>query len=233
MYVLNKQEFRDSICLRYGWRIPNTPAYCQCGKKNDIDHTLSCPNGGYTIMRHNCVRDLEGELMKEVCRDVKIEPDLIPVSEQEKVDKARLDVSGVGVWGTHERTFLDVKIFHPNCPSYANMEMEKAYVLHENTKKRKYKERVLNVEHGTLTPVVFSTTGGAGPEANSHHKRIAQLISTKRKEDYSCVINYIRTRLRFNLLRSILIAVRGERGKRIKPDPISEIEFGMVPKLKD
>ena len=51
-YVLNKQEFRDSICLRYGWNIPDTPAYCQCGKKNDIDHTLSCPNGGYTIMRH-------------------------------------------------------------------------------------------------------------------------------------------------------------------------------------
>ena len=27
-YVLNKQEFRDSIYLRCGWMIPNTPAYC-------------------------------------------------------------------------------------------------------------------------------------------------------------------------------------------------------------
>ena len=25
-YVLNKQEFRDSICLRYGWKIANTPS---------------------------------------------------------------------------------------------------------------------------------------------------------------------------------------------------------------
>ena len=82
-YVLNKQEFRDSICLRYGWNIPDTPAYCQCGKKNDIDHTLSCPNGGYTIMRHNGIRDLEGELMKEVCRDVKIEPEFC-LSESER-----------------------------------------------------------------------------------------------------------------------------------------------------
>ena len=24
-YVLNKQQFRDSICLRYGWHILNTP----------------------------------------------------------------------------------------------------------------------------------------------------------------------------------------------------------------
>ena len=120
-YVLNKQEFRDSVCLRYGWRIPDTPAFCQCGKKNSIDHTLSCPNGGYTIMRHNGIRDLEGELMKEVCRDVKIEPEL-PLGEQVmsgiNSDKARLDVSGVGVWGTHERTFLDIKVFHPNCSSY-------------------------------------------------------------------------------------------------------------------
>ena len=33
-FVLNKQEFRDSVCLRYGWNIPDTPSFCQCGKKN-------------------------------------------------------------------------------------------------------------------------------------------------------------------------------------------------------
>ena len=27
-YTLNKQEFRDSISLRYGWKIPNTPSFC-------------------------------------------------------------------------------------------------------------------------------------------------------------------------------------------------------------
>ena len=232
-YVLNKQEFRDSVCLRYGWRIPDTPAYCQCGKKNSIDHTLSCPNGGYTIMRHNGIRDLEGELMKEVCRDVKIEPELLPVGEQNMAgnnsDKARLDVSGVGVWGTHERTFLDVKVFHPNCSTYIGMDVDQTYVHHENIKKRAYRERVLNVEHGSLTPIVLSTTGGVGLEADKHHKRIAQLISLKKNEEYSHVINYIRTRLRFNLLRSILVAVRGERGRRTKFGPISSIEYGMIP----
>ena len=33
-YIINKQEFRDSICLWYGWKIPNTPIYCGCGQKN-------------------------------------------------------------------------------------------------------------------------------------------------------------------------------------------------------
>ena len=172
-------------------------------------------------MRHNGIRDLEGELMKEVCKDVKIEPELQLVGEREMSgntqNKARLDVSGVGVWGTHERTFLDIKVFHPNCASYVNMDLQAAYVHHENIKKRNYKERVLNVEHGSLTPIIFSTTGGAGPEADRHHKRIAQQIAMKRKEEYSHVIQYIRTRLRFNLLRSILVAIRGERGKVQKP----------------
>ena len=232
-YVLNKREFRDSICLRYGWSIPDTPAYCQCGQKNSLDHTLTCSKGGYTIMRHNGIRDLEGELMQEVCKDVKIEPELLPVGEREMSgitqDKARLDVSGVGVWGTHERTFLDIKVFHPNCATYVNMDLERSYVHHENIKKRNYRERVLNVEHGSFTPIIFTTTGGAGPEAQRHHKRIAQLIALKRKEEYSSVIQYIRTRLRFNLLRSILVAIRGERGKSSRTKPISSIEFGMIP----
>ena len=64
-YTLNKQEFRDSVCLRYGWNVPNTPSFCQCGKENDVDHALSCKKGGYVAMRHNRVRDLEAELMKE------------------------------------------------------------------------------------------------------------------------------------------------------------------------
>ena len=29
-FALNKQEFKDAICLRYGWRVPNTPTQCQC-----------------------------------------------------------------------------------------------------------------------------------------------------------------------------------------------------------
>ena len=46
-YTLNRQEFRDSVCLRYGWNIPNTPSYCQCKAENNIDHALNCKLGGY------------------------------------------------------------------------------------------------------------------------------------------------------------------------------------------
>ena len=79
-YVLNKQEFRDGLCLRYGWRIPNTPSFCGCGVKNSVDHTLNCKLGGYVTMRHNNIRDLEASLLKDVCKDIKIEPVLMPLS---------------------------------------------------------------------------------------------------------------------------------------------------------
>ena len=121
-YTLNKQEFKDSVCLRYGWLIPNTPSYCECKESNNIDHTLSCKKGGYVAMRHNRVRDLEAELMKEVCHDVRIEPELLPIEGERQrrgntAEKARLDVSGIGVWGSYEKTFLDIRIMHPNAPS--------------------------------------------------------------------------------------------------------------------
>ena len=109
-YTLNKREFQDSICLRHDWRIPNTPSYCLCGVKNDINHALSCKKGGYVMMRHNCIRDLEAEIMQEVCSDVRIEPELMPLDNNlmrngNNAENARLDVSGIGVWGPFERTF--------------------------------------------------------------------------------------------------------------------------------
>ena len=57
---------------------------------------------GYVAMRHNRVRHLEAELMKEVCHDVRIEPELLPIEGEGKrrgntAEKVRLDVSGIGV----------------------------------------------------------------------------------------------------------------------------------------
>ena len=85
-FIFNKQEFRDSICLRYGWRIPNTPSLCACGEKNSIDHSLSCKKGGYIHMIHNNIRNLDAEFMKEVCKDVKIKPGFIPIDNSNTIN---------------------------------------------------------------------------------------------------------------------------------------------------
>ena len=49
--------------------------------------------------------------------------------------KARLDVSGNGVWGPQERTFLDIRIMHPNSPSYLDKDITQVYRQHEREKK--------------------------------------------------------------------------------------------------
>ena len=53
--------------------------------------------------------------MREVCRDVKIEPGLLPVENPAVLKPgtnitkgARLDISGMGVWNSFERSYLTV-----------------------------------------------------------------------------------------------------------------------------
>ena len=166
-------------------------------------------------MRHNNIRNFEAHILSDICKDVKIEPELLPIGNTRTLstnvaDKARLDVSAVGVWSPMERTFLDVRVFHPNSPSYLNTSPEQLYLQHEREKKRVYNDRVLQVEKGSFSPLIFSTTGGMGPEATKYHKRVAELISAKRGETYSDVVYHIRTRIRFSLLKSVLVKEEGE-----------------------
>ena len=53
-----------------------------------------------------------------------------------------------------------------------------------------------------------------GTESTKYHKRIAELLSRERGKEDSDVVNFVRTKIRFSLLKSILVAIRGERGKR-------------------
>ena len=71
----------------------------------------------------------------------------------------------------------------------------------------------------------MSTTGGMGKEATRFHKRLALLISEKRKENYAHVISHLRTRLRFSLLKSTVMAIRGVRGKRARDGEIDISEI--------
>ena len=50
-----------------------------------------------------------------------------------------------------------------------------------------------------------------GKEAKIVFKRIASLVSVKKDTPYSKVINWIRCRLSFSLLRSSLLCIRGTR----------------------
>ena len=58
-FAIHKSDFCDALAWRYGWRPKAMPITCViCGKPKYVDHALSCPRGGYVIMRHNEVRDI-------------------------------------------------------------------------------------------------------------------------------------------------------------------------------
>ena len=111
-FVLHKGAFRDALCLRYGWQPQHLPSHCSCGQLFSVSHALMCPTGGYPTLRHNEIRDLTADLLREVCHDVTVEHHLQQMTGEVTRgrtsvvgDEARLDVSACGMWGGRfERT---------------------------------------------------------------------------------------------------------------------------------
>ena len=97
-------------------------------------------------------------------------------------------------------------------------------ILHENEKKRQYSRRVLEVEQGTFTPLVFTSTGGMADECKRFHSRLAELLALKKGDDYATTISWIRAKVSFAILRSALLCLRGTRSKR-RAANISDIDI--------
>ena len=100
--------------------------------------TTAChASGGYVIIRHNAVRDTIAEVLSEVCKDVKTEPQLLPVTGEvlpagsNTADNARAAVSAVGLWQPLDRKFLDVTVFNHLAQSNAAADLQKVYSHHE------------------------------------------------------------------------------------------------------
>ena len=78
-------------------------------------------------------------------------------------------------------------------------------------KKREYGDRIREIEHGSFTPLIFSTSGGLGKESTVAYKRIAELLAIKRKSEYGIILAWMRCSLSFALLRSAIACIRGTR----------------------
>ena len=63
----------------------------------------------------------------------------------------------------------------------------------EEEEKRKYQQRVLDVEMGSFTPLVFGTNDGTWAYCNCFLKRLAEKLSEKNEEPYHITITWIRT----------------------------------------
>ena len=115
-----------------------------------------------------------------VCNDVEVAPVLQEVTEEtlnygaNKAPDASLDIHARGFWERQRSAFFDVWVCHPNADSYRDVTPMQIYKTHENKKKRQYAERETEIEQGTFTPLVFTTTGGMVDECVRYQSRLVE-----------------------------------------------------------
>ena len=185
-------------------------------------------------LRHNNIRDVSINMLEEVCYDIKKEPVLLSLSGEtfslnsaNKSEEARADISARGVFQPMDKVFFDVRIFHP--ASASNSSVADPFLNHEQQKKREYNQRIIDVEKASFVPLVYSTCGGEGKEAAAFNKRLALLLSAKRNLSYSDAISYVRRRIRFSILQTTLLALRGYRGKCTEKTFDEDSDLDLIP----
>ena len=86
---------------------------CVCGTDMTLDHACTCPCGGYPAARHDEICDVIADVMHDALRDVEVEPQLLPVEDEElsgrttnRSTEARLDIRARGFWTRQQDSFF-------------------------------------------------------------------------------------------------------------------------------
>ena len=115
------------------------------------------------------------------------------------------------VWERRQQTFLDLRIFDSDACRSLDKLLQQCHVINEQEKKRAYNERVLQIEHGTITPLVFPTYGSIGRECCTFYSRLSDLLSEKPDLPKSITMKWVHAKMSFALLKSSLLCLRGSQ----------------------
>ena len=120
-------------------------------------------------MRHNNIRDFFTVCLDKVCVDVESEPRLLPITNEVMrlrpaitENEARLDIKAKGFWRLGQTAFFDIRDTHVNSLTNSEKPTQAIFKEQENAKKGNYMDRIIEVEHGSFTPLVFGSNGGMG-----------------------------------------------------------------------
>ena len=124
-----------------------------------------------------------------------------------KEDGVHLDAVAESFWGRdRQRAFFYVRVFKPFASSYHNTSLSQCYRCNEQEQRRAYEERITEIEHGSFSPLVFTTSGGMGTTATVVYKRLTSLIADT---SYNRTVHWLGCRLNFSLLRSAIMCLQG------------------------
>ena len=112
---------------------------------------------------------------------------------------------------TRSNGILCLRVTHVNSRSNQGKHTATIFKEQENEMKRKYNQRVMDVEMGTFTPVVFGTNEGMGLDCQNFLRTLANKLSSKHNEPYGKVISWLRIQLSLGILRIVHRCVRDSR----------------------
>ena len=69
-----------AIALWYDSKMSDVSKSCACGQPYSISHCLSCKKGDFVSIRRNAVRNTMHEPLTEICKDMRLAPELKPVT---------------------------------------------------------------------------------------------------------------------------------------------------------
>jgi hypothetical protein len=199
---------------------------------------MECMTGGFRGLLHNEVTHVIHNAMKDAgYKDLALEPQLqalegetLELKSANLSDEARSDIRVLGFWSRMRRAFFDTTAFSRYTNHHKTRNLKSLYRADELRKIREYKDRIVNVEHGDFTPLVFCTAGGMGPQATLVVKRISQKLAEKKNLPVSLISGWLKCQISFALLRSSIVCLRGSRPNKPKKqqDVDTEINIEMA-----
>ena len=218
---LSADEFRDSLCLRYGITPRHLPATCDgCGDRFTVGHAMTCRRGGLVRMRHGTMSDEWHRLCASalIPSAVTNEPVIQPgrcaqgsgPNAPPAIPELRGDIAARGFWKANTTAIFDVRVTDTDAPSNRGRPAHKTLQVQEREKKAKYLSACLE-RRMSFTPLVFSVDGQMGQEAAAATKRLALLLAGKWRRHYSDTCGFVRSRIAISLARTVSMCLRGSR----------------------
>ena len=169
---------------------------------------MSCKEGGFVTLCHNNLRNITGALLEKNCLDVAIKPILEPVTDNDLVpstvntnDDTRLDVSARSFCIMGKKAFFEVRVFDPNALRYQSKSLKQCFAVNEREKKRLYSRRILEVEHASFTPLIFTIHGAMGIEYRYFVSKFSELLTIKKVLPKLTVTSWVSTKISFALIK--------------------------------
>ena len=212
-FDLSSTQFRDQLAIRYHREPAGLHAECDgCGAPFSLQHGLDCMKGGLVKKGHNDLRDSDARLADIAWGGVAVEPVLVP--ENDGCGRPRLQADWIarGVWEGNRVALFDNRIIDADAPGYvrSNLSWETISNRAASEKKTKYRHAVKDLR-GSITPLVCSTDGVGHRENAAFRKRLAARLATKWEKPLPHVLNWVRVRRQFAIIRAVDLRLRGTR----------------------